>query len=77
MLNHELVKLYNVPMDVISNFFITHAFIEGLEENDGEAISMNRSFGVAVLNTLWIILSGVRYEQDDPRLWSIIKGNEE
>ena len=52
-------------------------FIQGLEKNIGKPISLNKSFGVAVLNTLWMIMSGVRYEQDDPRLWAVLKQNEE
>ena len=52
-------------------------FIQRLEQHIGKPFSVNRSFGVAVLNTLWMILSGVRYEQDDPQLWSVIKQQEE
>ena len=52
-------------------------FIQGLEKQIGKPFSVNRSFGVAVLNTLWMILSGVRYEQDDPRLWAVLKQAEE
>ena len=47
-------------------------FIQGLDKNVGKPISINRSFNVAILNTLWMIMSGVRYEQDDPRLWSVL-----
>ena len=52
-------------------------FLDGLERKVGQPTSLNKSFGVAVLNTLWMIMSGVRYEQDDPRLWSVLKQNEE
>ena len=51
-------------------------FIQGLEASVGQPLSLNKSFSVAALNTLWMILSGVRYEQDDPRLWAIIKEND-
>ena len=51
-------------------------FIQGLENKIGKPMSLNKSFGVAVLNTLWMILSGTRYEQDDPRLWTLLKQNE-
>ena len=52
-------------------------FIQGLEVKVGKPISLNKSFGVASLNSLWKILAGVRYEQDDPRLWDIVNGNDE
>ena len=52
-------------------------FIQGLDKNVGKPVSINKSFSVAVLNTLWMIMSGVRYEQDDPRLWSVLKQNNE
>ena len=47
-------------------------FIQALDKNVGKPVSINKSFSVAVLNTLWMIMSGVRYDQDDPRLWSIL-----
>ena len=47
-------------------------FMESLGQNVGQPVSMNRSVNVAVLNTLWMIMSGVRYDQDDPRLWSLL-----
>ena len=51
--------------------------IQGLDKSVGKPVSINKSFSVAVLNTLWMIMSGVRYEQDDPRLWSVLhKQNE-
>ena len=52
-------------------------FIQGMAKQVGTPISTNKTFGVAVLNTLWMILSGVRYEQDDPRLWAVLKQSEE
>ena len=52
-------------------------FIQGLDKNVGMPVSINNSFNVAVLNTLWMIMSGVRYEQDDPRLWAIMKQQNE
>ena len=48
-------------------------FIQGLDKKVGRTVIIDRSFSVAVLNTLWTILSGVRYEQDDPRLWSVVQ----
>ena len=52
-------------------------FIQNLENRVGTPLPINRSFTVAVLNTLWMMVSGVRYEQDDPRLWFLVKQNEE
>ena len=52
-------------------------FIRNLEKHVGTPLPINRSFTVAVLNTLWMMVSGVRYEQDDPRLWFLVKQNEE
>ena len=48
-------------------------FIQRLDKNVGKPVSVKRSFNLAILNTLWMIMSGVRYEQDDPRLWSVLK----
>ena len=48
-------------------------FIQALNKNAGAPVSIDRRFNVAMLNTLWMIMSGVRYEQDDPRLWSVLK----
>ena len=51
-------------------------FIQALEATVGKPTSVNKSLAVAALNTLWMMLSGVRYEQDDPRLWAILTEND-
>ena len=65
----------NSGVELITNEM--REFIQSLATNIGQPVSINRSFTVALLNTLWMIISGVRYEQDDPRLWSILKQSEE
>jgi len=40
-------------------------------QNDNP-IELHRRFSLAVINTLWTILSGKRYEQDDPKISDIL-----
>jgi cytochrome P450 len=52
-------------------------FLGKLSKQVGQPIVLNRTFQMAVLNTLWEIMAGERYEQDDPRLWAVFKKNKE
>jgi hypothetical protein len=52
-------------------------FLGKFSEQAGQPVVLNRTFQMAVLNTLWEILAGERYEQDDPRLWAVFDKNRE
>jgi cytochrome P450 len=52
-------------------------FLKTFSNQQGVPFVINRTFQAAVLNTLWEILAGVRFEQDDPRLWSVFRQNKE
>ncbi|OXA37044.1 Methyl farnesoate epoxidase [Folsomia candida] len=44
-----------------------------LEKDVGVPISVNQKFHVAVINTLWHIVAGSRFEYDDPDLHTLIR----
>lgn len=46
--------------------------IDWLKKGVGKPISVNRKFSLAVLNSLWSILTSERYDHDDPRLTNIL-----
>ena len=50
-------------------------YLDRLKTQEGEAICVRRSFSLAVLNSLWLILSGKRYSHDDPRLGDFFDQN--
>ena len=43
-----------------------------IKEQNGKPISLRRRFTLAVINALWKILSGERYDHDDPLLTRIL-----
>ena len=42
--------------------------IQWMKSEEGHPISVNRKFGLSVLNSLWTILTGHRFKHDDPQL---------
>jgi cytochrome P450 len=55
--------------DIIMNE--VHELLSMLTKQAGQPCKLDRVFHVAVLNTLWMITTGNRYQHDDPRLWSV------
>lgn len=49
--------------------------IEGFkkEEIQGKSVCVNRKFSLAILNGLWMIVTGKRYSHDDPKLTKILE----
>jgi hypothetical protein len=43
-----------------------------IKENEGKPVSVNRKFSLAVVNALLTIMTGKRYDQDDPYVKGII-----
>lgn len=46
--------------------------IDRLKKHSGKPVSVNRMFSLAILNSLWTILTSERYEHDDPTLNKIL-----
>ncbi|KAK2704354.1 cytochrome P450 2J6-like [Artemia franciscana] len=53
-------SLENIVKDEISQL------IEGLTKNDGEELLLHNRFSISVVNALWMITAGKRYDIDDP-----------
>ncbi|CAG7734935.1 unnamed protein product [Allacma fusca] len=47
--------------------------IEWLKSQEGKPVSINRKFYLAVINSLWTILSGKRYSHTDPKLGRVFE----
>jgi len=43
-----------------------------IKKQNGNPVELHRRFSLATVNTLWTILSGERYEQDDPKISNIL-----
>jgi len=46
--------------------------IEWMKKEEGNPVVVKRKFGLAVLNSLWTIVSGKRFSQDDARLQNLM-----
>ena len=46
--------------------------IEWIKLQNGQPITLHRKFEIAVINALWTILSGTRFEHGDPHLAEIL-----
>ena len=47
--------------------------IDGFKKEGGKAFDPTRRFSLAVLNSLWIIVTGTRFSQDDDTVTKIIE----
>ncbi len=43
-----------------------------IEKNEGKPVSVNRKFSLAVINALLTIMTGKRYDQEDPYVKGIL-----
>ncbi|CAG7727538.1 unnamed protein product [Allacma fusca] len=59
----------SVGEDIIMNE--VNELLSTFSKSAGTPCSLDRTFQVAVLNTLWMITSGNRYTHDDPKLWAV------
>jgi hypothetical protein len=50
-------------------------YMEFLKVHENTPVSLQRQFSLAVLNSLWMILTSKRYKHDDPRLVEIFNQN--
>jgi len=48
-----------------------------MKSEEGQPISVNRKFGLSVLNSLWTIVAGKRYSQDDTFLTNLMDSTTE
>jgi hypothetical protein len=46
--------------------------VEWIKVQDGQPIQLQQRFRLAVVNALWHLLAGVRFEHDDLKLTSIL-----
>ncbi len=46
--------------------------MDWISKTDGTPVSLNRKFSLAVVNALMTVLSGKRYQHDDPVLKKIL-----
>ncbi|CAG7732547.1 unnamed protein product [Allacma fusca] len=51
--------------------FEVNDLLSKFSKDVGNPVSLSKTFNMAILNILWRITTGNRYEQDDPQLWSI------
>jgi NTP pyrophosphatase (non-canonical NTP hydrolase) len=47
--------------------------VDWLKKEDGKKVELQRRFSLAVVNSIWRILSGERYDHDDEKLISILE----
>ena len=50
--------------------------LDWIKEKTGQPITLNRRLKLATFNALWRILSGERYEHDDPHLTEMVENYE-
>jgi len=43
-----------------------------IKKQNGSPVELHRRFSLATVNTLWRVVTGERYEQDDPRITNIV-----
>ena len=41
--------------------------VDWIKSNEGKPVSVNKKFSLAVLNALWMIMTGHRYDHDDTK----------
>ncbi|CAH1235119.1 unnamed protein product [Diabrotica balteata] len=51
----------------------TRALIEHFKKNDAEPVFMHNAFDISVLNALWAMMAGQRFETDDERLRKLLQ----
>ena len=47
--------------------------VKKLSKNLGNAFDLNQTFNISIVNALWMIVVGERFELDDPKLQEIVK----
>jgi len=45
--------------------------VDWLRQKNGEPVSLHRRLNLSVVNALWTIISGERYDHEDPKLVDI------
>jgi len=43
-----------------------------IKKQNGSPVELHRRFSLATVNTLWRVVTGERYEQDDPKISNIL-----
>ena len=49
-----------------------HDLISWIKKNEKKAISVNKKFNLSVVNALWMIMAGHRYDHDDTKHTTIL-----
>jgi len=50
-----------------------HELMDWIGKQGGNPVSMHGRIKIAVVNALWTILTGQRYDHDDPKLRNILE----
>ena len=49
-----------------------HELMKWIATNENKVVSVNDKFSLTVLNALWMIIAGQRYDQDDTKQASLL-----
>jgi len=47
--------------------------VDWIKQKNGEPVTLHRRFTLAIINALWTIISGERYDHDDEKLTNILE----